>query len=663
MKKACHLFLSLIVALSLFGCDAPPSEEEKAAPKPAPRAAKPKAAQELHAKGLKLYKEERYGDAIEAWLEEAELDPGDANILNNIGIAYRSLKDKKKAIEYHKKAIELNPNFGKAYQSLGLAYHKIRGARERTKAFSKAAELNYDPAYSYFYLALAHFDLQEYEEAALAYEKAIGHGMNTHRVYYNLGHTYMEIKDFNKAADTFKKHIALGSPYTGAHMYLGESYASAGMSEAAMAEFEVEAELNPGIGHKVELAILKTEAMRNPTAGAFFKVGKHIKEHMIRYREEAKEALREALRLDPSYPGAHLLIGKIHEENIPGNTKSFYLAKDEYEKELVVNPGSEEAMKGFKRLKAEIEDDVDTTSLLTDQHSAFSGLKFPQKGIVGTEGASTYYISLIPKGTLSAGSELSIAYIYDRRLKRDYRDYNYYYVLDDKKTLVNARDVIPLSVYENPAYISPKEKIEVIKVPVSANLQPTEDEWSTPRYYLWLKTDDKKMVLLDKHLYGDLPVSWSPDERYLFVDRTGTVFSSDGSREWHLKNPGPPPSSGLSPLAFYTDDYTSPVWHNGSLYLRGIGPDDRVYSFNPETGKFKIFLEVDYGKVADLNSCGIMAWDSIEVEGGTIKARFYREDPSPPDKDKDILLLDLIADESGNIVEEIKNWRAQSDFQ
>lgn len=164
-----------------------------------------KTAAQLYAEGTNLFNQGRYQDAVTVWLKQFSLDAKNANIANNIGIAYRRLGQHDPAIEFHKRAIELDPQFGHAYYSLGLAHYDRNEHEEAKNAFLGAVRLNYRTAVSYYNLGLAYHGLKDYPNAEASYLKTIQFAYNLGGTYYNLGLTYFESGNHGKALAAFEQ--------------------------------------------------------------------------------------------------------------------------------------------------------------------------------------------------------------------------------------------------------------------------------------------------------------------------------------------------------------------------------------------------------------------------------------------------------------------------
>jgi len=129
---------------------------------------------QMHADILMARKD--YREAALAYQGVLEHDPGNAQILNKVGIAYEQLGEDELAQRYFKKAVRADTKSGYALNNLGT----IEYSRQR---FGKA--------------------IKYYKKAV-----AVG-GDNLAPVYTNLGYAYCSIKMYPQAMDSFGKALAL----------------------------------------------------------------------------------------------------------------------------------------------------------------------------------------------------------------------------------------------------------------------------------------------------------------------------------------------------------------------------------------------------------------------------------------------------------------------
>jgi tetratricopeptide (TPR) repeat protein len=93
-------------------------------------------------KARNLGEQKYFHQAIEYYLKTAELEPQNAVMYNNIGLAYTRLNDYDQAITAFQKAIALDENYGCAHYNLGFSYCTIGDYPQAEKTLLKVIELN-----------------------------------------------------------------------------------------------------------------------------------------------------------------------------------------------------------------------------------------------------------------------------------------------------------------------------------------------------------------------------------------------------------------------------------------------------------------------------------------------------------------------------------------
>ena len=76
-------------------------------------------------KAMSLFKERNYNEAIDAFHLVLENEPDNADVYNNLGVAYSCNGDFEKAVTYLVKALELDPQLAQAYINLSDIYYNI----------------------------------------------------------------------------------------------------------------------------------------------------------------------------------------------------------------------------------------------------------------------------------------------------------------------------------------------------------------------------------------------------------------------------------------------------------------------------------------------------------------------------------------------------------
>lgn len=258
-------------------------------------------ADELHARGLMLWHEKKYKEAIDFWQKELEVAPERVKPYNNIGLSYRKLGDLDAAIKYHEKAINAAPSFGHTYYSLGLVY----------------------------------FDRKDYKKVKELLHRAIELGYINADVYYTLGQARKFDGEYELAAESYEKAAELYYAFPGVHYGLGESYRKLGKLDLARLEFQKEISLTPRWKTLCRIGQLLIDTETDPTdAEAFFKLGMlQAGFESKEYQLNAVEAFKKVIELDTSYQEAHYQLGLLYEKE-----RNYAMAEYEYLREFEVNP-------------------------------------------------------------------------------------------------------------------------------------------------------------------------------------------------------------------------------------------------------------------------------------------------------------------------------------
>lgn len=95
------------------------------------------------AEAARLVKAGQYGEALPLLRKAAAKDPGNADIENSLGFAYRKLKQYDAAMRHYKTALKIKPDHRGANEYLGELYlelGRLRDAEDRLKVLDAACK-------------------------------------------------------------------------------------------------------------------------------------------------------------------------------------------------------------------------------------------------------------------------------------------------------------------------------------------------------------------------------------------------------------------------------------------------------------------------------------------------------------------------------------------
>lgn len=141
----------------------------------------------------------RLDESLKIWLELEKLFPDNLEVLNNLGIAYRNLKDYTKSKEVLEKAQALGGKNEDILFNLGSTYKDAGEYDKAIDCFQKLVKLKPDDALAYNYLGTAYLSSGDESKAAFYYKKGLLVDPNHPYLNFNLANIYKKDKAFTEA--------------------------------------------------------------------------------------------------------------------------------------------------------------------------------------------------------------------------------------------------------------------------------------------------------------------------------------------------------------------------------------------------------------------------------------------------------------------------------
>lgn len=159
-------------------------------------------------KAMNLFKEKKYKECIDAFSSVLETEPDNADVYNNMGVAYSCEGDFEHAEKAYVRAIELDPELAQAYINLSDLYYKSGDLASAVGTLQRGSyELQDNLAIAHL-LARVYIEDQRWDDAIEELERVLDGEPENYDAYYDLGHVYFELGDYETAIDNFENVIA-----------------------------------------------------------------------------------------------------------------------------------------------------------------------------------------------------------------------------------------------------------------------------------------------------------------------------------------------------------------------------------------------------------------------------------------------------------------------
>ena len=167
-----------------------------------------------------------WNHALKYFLENEDRS-GESTCYGNLGIAYQSLGDVRRAIKYHEKSLEIKREIGDksgesaCYGNLGIAYRSLGDVRRAIEYYEKSLEIKREigdragESKCYGNLGAAYQSLGDFRRAIEYYEKSleitreIGDKSGESTCYTNLGNAYYSLGDVRRAIEYYEKSLEI----------------------------------------------------------------------------------------------------------------------------------------------------------------------------------------------------------------------------------------------------------------------------------------------------------------------------------------------------------------------------------------------------------------------------------------------------------------------
>ena len=190
-------------------------------------------------------KQGKFEEAARLFLRGLQLNPGNAEGYNNLGVVLHELKRDYDALVCYKRAISIRPQYGIALNNFGVALASLSQHEEAVQKYHAALSITPRYAEALNNLGISLQALARPDEAVLLFEEAVLIKPSYLEARKNLANIYREISYFEKAIVAYKVLLDAQPRDVAMKVGLATSLLGAEKTTEAIVEFEAVVELAP----------------------------------------------------------------------------------------------------------------------------------------------------------------------------------------------------------------------------------------------------------------------------------------------------------------------------------------------------------------------------------------------------------------------------------
>jgi serine/threonine-protein kinase len=152
----------------------------------------------------KLYADEQFEAAFEAYKEKLKEDPSNYATVLGMADSKHKLGQLEQAVEMYDRAEKLNANDAELYYNRGIAYVFLEEFGKAIKDFNQSEKLRPDHAQLFYYRGYAQAALSRYRNAIEDYSRALELKPDYAEAYYNRGAAKAELDNFEAGMQDFQ---------------------------------------------------------------------------------------------------------------------------------------------------------------------------------------------------------------------------------------------------------------------------------------------------------------------------------------------------------------------------------------------------------------------------------------------------------------------------
>ena len=196
-------------------------------------------------RGLAWSAKKDYDKAIADYNEAIRIDPKDALAYGNRGRAWRAKKDYDKAIADYNEAIRIDPKLATSYGSRGNAWSAKEEYDKAIADYNEAIRIDPKLAFAYGNRGNAWSAKKEYDKAIADYNEVIRLDTKLALAYGNRGNAWSAKKDYDKAIADYTEAIRVDPKYAAAYNNRSNAWSAKKEYDKAIADYKEAIRIDP----------------------------------------------------------------------------------------------------------------------------------------------------------------------------------------------------------------------------------------------------------------------------------------------------------------------------------------------------------------------------------------------------------------------------------
>jgi tetratricopeptide (TPR) repeat protein len=168
----------------------------------------------LNNSGIALTEANRPYEAIPLFMDALFLDPGNALLWLNLGIAQQHTGDYRAALDSFQKAIVFDRQIAAPWEAMGLIFWELSEISLAEDCYQAALMRENRLPKTWNNLGVLYFNEGNHEEARFCFEQALSISPLSYDALFNLRDTCRELRDYRAAAEFEKALSDLPNPDT-----------------------------------------------------------------------------------------------------------------------------------------------------------------------------------------------------------------------------------------------------------------------------------------------------------------------------------------------------------------------------------------------------------------------------------------------------------------